>query len=88
MPDGVRRQRLTEFLAELLNSSLAVLPYDRRAALWHAQERARLVALGRTPAYVDGQIAAVAATNNLTLVTRNARHFTDFNNLRVENWFD
>ena len=88
IPDGARKQRLTGFLAELLHSSLAVLPYDRRAALWHAHERARLVALGRTPAYVDGQIAAVAATNDLTLVTRNARHFTDFVDLRVENWFD
>ena len=88
MPDSARKQRLAEFLAELLHSSLAVLPYDRQAALWHAHERARLVALGRTPAYVDGQIAAVAATNDLTLVTRNARHFTDFANLRVENWFD
>lgn len=88
MPDGARKQRLTGFLAELLNSSLAVLPYDQQAALWHAQERARLVALGRTPAYVDGQIAAVAATNSLTLVTRNACHFNDFANLHVENWFN
>jgi tRNA(fMet)-specific endonuclease VapC len=35
----------------------------------------------------DGQIAAIAATNDVTLVTRNAGDFDDFTNLRVENWF-
>lgn len=88
MPAGARKRNLATYLASLLDTSLAVLPYDRKAALWHADERARLSALGRTPAHVDGQIAAVAATNNLTLVTRNTSDFVDFAALRVENWFD
>lgn len=88
MSDGVRKQNLTAYLASLLDTTLAVLPYDQKAALWHAGERARLDALGRTRAYADGQIAAVAATNNLALATRNTRDFIDFADLRVENWFD
>ena len=88
MPEGVRKRNLAAYLATLLDASLVVLPYDRKAALWHADERARLSALGRTPAHVDGQIAAVAATNNLALATRNTRDFVDFADLRVENWFD
>ena len=88
MPAGVRKRELADYLASLLGTPLAVLPYDQKAALWHADERARLEALGRTPAHVDGQIAAVAATNNLTLATRNTRDFVDFAELRVENWFD
>ena len=88
LAEGTRKRNLADYLASLLDTSLAVLPYDRKAALWHADERARLEALGRTPAHVDGQIAAVAATNNLTLATRNTRHFLDFAELRAENWFD
>ena len=87
MPEGVRRRDLAAYLVALLATSLAVLPYDQKAALWHAGERARLEALGRVPAHFDGQIAAVAATNNLALVTRNTRHFVEFADLRVENWF-
>ncbi len=40
------------------------------------------------PAYADGEIAAVAVTNQLVLVTRNSRDFERFDNLRLENWFE
>lgn len=36
---------------------------------------------------LDGQIAAIAVVNNLTLVTRNTDDFVDFAGLTVENWF-
>jgi tRNA(fMet)-specific endonuclease VapC len=64
-----------------------VLPYDEHAASWHARERARLTKRGKPPSFVDGQIAAVAAVNGLTLVTRNVRDFVAFA-VRVESWFD
>lgn len=85
MPDGVRKQRLARYLKGVL--LLEILPYDRDAARWHAEERARLTRRGRTPPFVDGQIAAVAATNGLTLVTGNTDDFDGFTNLTVENWF-
>lgn len=87
MPEGRRKQALTGYLEHVLNQPLTVLPYDCEAALWHALERARLEALGRTPLFVDGQIAAIAMVNNLTLVTRNTSDFADFTGLEVENWF-
>jgi len=62
------------------------LPYDEAAALWHADERARLQAAGRTPPYVDGQIAAVAVVHRLTLVTANAADFASFDDLEVTSW--
>jgi tRNA(fMet)-specific endonuclease VapC len=43
---------------------------------------------GQTPAYCDGQIAAIAAVNNLTLVTRNINDFQHFQDLKLENWFE
>ncbi len=88
MPEGRRRQALTEYLEQALSRPLPVLPYDREAALWHAEERARLASAGRTPSFVDGQIAAIAKVNHLTLVTRNRDDFVGFAGLAVENWFE
>ena len=87
MPVGARKRQLTRYLEQVLRHPLPILPYDLEAARWHAEERARLTARGRTPPYVDGQIAAIAATNDLTLVTRNTRDFGDYDNLRLEDWF-
>ena len=42
---------------------------------------------GRTPPYVDGQIAAIAKVNELILVTRNTGDFVEFVDLKVQNWF-
>ena len=63
-------------------------PYEKTAAEWFAQERARLTQIGHPPSYPDGQIAAVAVTNNLILVTRNMADFAHFAGLRLENWFE
>jgi len=62
------------------------LPYDQRAARWHASERARLVVAGRSPPVADGQIAAVARTNDLVLVTLDQANYAGFEDLRVEDW--
>ena len=84
LPPSTKRQMLERYLEEVLEPSLPVLPYDREAAEWHAEERARLTSMGRTPAFVDGQIAAVAAVNDLTVVTLNPRQFRPFQSLAVE----
>ena len=85
LPDSRRRDFLTDYLGAIY-VELPILDYDARAAEWHARERARLSANGRTPPFVDGQIAAIAAVNQLTLVSRNVRDFTIFDELRVEDW--
>jgi tRNA(fMet)-specific endonuclease VapC len=84
LPPSSGRKKLERYLAEVLEPSLPVLPYDAQAAEWHAGERARLTRAGRTPAFVDGQIAAVAAVNRLALVTRNVSHFRSFRGLELE----
>jgi tRNA(fMet)-specific endonuclease VapC len=87
LPASRRKTVLTQYLEQVV-AKLAVLPYDADAARWHARERARLAKKGRSPAFVDGQIAAVAFANELILVTRNTDDFAPFQGLRVENWFD
>jgi tRNA(fMet)-specific endonuclease VapC len=54
--------------------------------LRRARERARLVAQGATPPFTDGQIAAIAHVNELTLVTFNDTDFRQFQGLRVLSW--
>lgn len=84
---GRRRDLLARYLDEVVRPTLPVLPYDAEAAQWHARERARLDALGRTPPVVDGMVAAIAATRGLVLVTRNTADVAGFDGLAVEDWF-
>ncbi|NMF66430.1 VapC toxin family PIN domain ribonuclease [Brasilonema octagenarum UFV-E1] len=86
LSESKRRESLWNYIHEsILN--LPVFDYDLKAAQWHAQERARLSKIGKTPAFVDAQIASIAYSNNLILVTNNVSDFEFFNDLRVENWF-
>ena len=69
-----------------MSIKMTILPYDEQAAEWHAKERARLASLGQMPAFVDGQIAAIAKVNGLILVTRNTSDFNKYSGLKLENW--
>lgn len=64
-----------------------IVAYDASAAFWHAQERAARTARAYT-AFADGQIAAIAHTNQLTLVAFNTADYADFAGLVVEIWRD
>lgn len=86
LPAGRRRDALDE-VAAALGRRFPVLPYTARAAEWHAQERARLEHQGLTRPFVDGQIAAIAATEDLVLVTRNLTDFDGYLGLRVKSWW-
>ncbi len=83
---GKRRSALEIYLQEVVQATFPILPYDETAATWHGHERTRLDALGQPTPYVDGQIAAVARINGLTVVTTNTKNFARFKGLQVENW--
>jgi len=79
-----------QFLLEYINQiplKMPILSYDPLAAQWHDEERARLSKVGKTPAFADGQIASIAYSNNLVLVTNNVSDFQFFDGLKIENWF-
>jgi tRNA(fMet)-specific endonuclease VapC len=86
LPPSRRRRVVERYLLDVVRATIPILAYDVAAADWHAAERARLVGAGRTPPFVDGQIAAIARTNGLTLVTANVADFAGFEGLRVEDW--
>ena len=85
LPAGARRDWLRRWV-QGLPARLPVLPFDEAAAIWLGAERARLAALGRPAPRTDGEIAAVAASRGLTLVTRNQRDFAVFDGLVLEDW--
>lgn len=82
------RQDWLQHWVDGLPYRLPVLPFDQHAAAWLGAERARLAALGRPAPRTDGEIAAVAVTQGLTLVTRNGRDFGGFAELVVVDWHD
>jgi tRNA(fMet)-specific endonuclease VapC len=86
LPAGKRRMALEEYLHGVVRRSIPILPYDEAAAEWHGRERARLEENGRTPPFADGQIAAIAYTQGLTLVTTNAKDFERFADLETIDW--
>ncbi|MEH2436393.1 MAG: type II toxin-antitoxin system VapC family toxin [Nostoc sp.] len=70
-----------EFLAQFIS-----LPFDDLAAMTFGMIRSQLEALGTPIGAYDLQIAAIALTKNLTLVTHNTREFKRINNLLIEDW--
>ncbi|RJR32479.1 MAG: type II toxin-antitoxin system VapC family toxin [Desulfobacteraceae bacterium] len=86
LPVSRKRKLVEAYLQNVVWLNVDILPYDDRAAAWHAEQRARLTAKGQTPSFVDGQIAAIAKVNGLVLVTRNTDDFSNFEDLEVTNW--
>ena len=87
LPAGKRRTALQDFLNQVAGK-LPKLAYDAAAALVHAQLRAEASAKRRVLPKLDAQIAAIAITQGLTLVTRNTRDFEGLAGLRLASWFE
>ena len=81
-----RRDVIEHYIEDVVRASFPILEYGWRAADWHARERARLTGAGKTPPFVDGQIAAIAHVEGLILVTSNTSDFLAFDDLGVESW--
>ncbi len=83
---STKRTVIEKYLNEVVAVSMPILPYDQAAAEWHATERARLTAIGKTPPFIDGQIMAIAQTNGLIMVTLNPKDYEAFAGVRMEDW--
>ena len=86
LPASRKRAELERYLGEVVEATLPILPYDAACARWHGRERARLVRLGKTPPFVDGQIAAIARVHDLEVVTRNLEDYRLFEGVRAVDW--
>lgn len=86
LPISTKRSIIEAYLKTVLWPTMEILLYDERAAERHAKERARLSLQGRTPPFVDGQIAAIASVNGLILLTRSITDFELFADIELQNW--
>jgi tRNA(fMet)-specific endonuclease VapC len=73
-------------LEELLLPNVNVLAFDSKAAYICGRLRHAREARGITSSFTDLQIASIAISNDMTLVTGNLRHFMCIDGLTVENW--
>lgn len=72
---------LSTFFADFIS-----LPFDGDAAAICGQVRATLKSQGTPIGAYDLQIAAIALSNNLTLVTHNTNEFQRVENLQLVDW--
>lgn len=77
-----QQPRLMQDVIRLV-AGVKVAPFDLLAAQSFAKFRATVAPKGDPD---DVMIAAIAATNDFTLVTRRPRDFADYPHLRVEDW--
>ena len=87
LSEGKRRDRLFNYLVQVIIPLFPVMPYDEHAAWVHADLRAELEKKGKTLPFVDGIIASIAIANNMILITRNTNDFVNIQHLMLENWF-
>jgi tRNA(fMet)-specific endonuclease VapC len=87
LPPSKKRRAIEHYLTTAVRPNFPILSYDAAAAEWHARERARLEKIGEKPPFIDGQIAAIAKSNDLVLVTANQKDFVRFAELELEDWF-
>jgi tRNA(fMet)-specific endonuclease VapC len=75
LPISKKRQDIEDYINSVVLAQIPLFNYDMKSAQHHAQERARLSKIGKTPGFIDGQIASIAVTNSLILVTNNVADF-------------
>jgi len=76
-----RREKLN-----LIRSELIVLPFDELAAEEYGVIRSYLESKGIPISERDLQIAAIARSNHLVVVTHNTREFSRIPGLQLEDW--
>ena len=87
LPESIRRTRLENAAQKMFSEDFTerCLPFDKHAAIVYAELVAHRKRIGKPLCTEDAQIAAIAVTENLTLVTRNIKDFTEIEGLKLIN---
>lgn len=91
MPEGKRKQQISDFYFNTVQANFQFIPFDNHAANIYSDIKERLEKAGKISQELDMQIAATAIANNVILVTRNISDFENISSvssLMIENWFE
>ena len=91
MPAGKKRDFYFDTLVDKIQAEFDIIQYDNHAAWIQADIRSRLRENGIPVEFDDTQIASIAVSNGMILVTRNKKHFEPIQKispLMLENWFE
>lgn len=80
------KARLLELFESVVLPRASILPFDFSAAKKYGAIRSFLEKQGTPLAHADLQIASIALSTNMTLITGNLKHFQRVPQLKVENW--
>jgi len=78
--------RLLKLFEAILLPRVTILPFDFLAGKKYGEIRSLLEKQGTPLEHADLQIASIALSRNMTLITGNIRHFKRVPNLKIENW--
>jgi tRNA(fMet)-specific endonuclease VapC len=81
-------RRHLDNLEKILLPAVTILGFDSKAAYVCGSLRTRLEREGKPLALADLQIAAIAMSRDLVLVSGNTRHFSRIPGLVWENWLE
>lgn len=90
LPQGVKKERLEDFLLNQIQPYFEILPFDHNCAWIYTDLKVRLEEKGTPMPDADLKIASTAIANGLILVTRNTKDFeplADCSTLSILNWF-
>ncbi|MHB8566346.1 MAG: type II toxin-antitoxin system VapC family toxin [Nitrososphaerales archaeon] len=79
-----KEQNIAE--ARKLFQRLEVIPFDFESSLVAGELAAELALDGSILDFRDAMIAGIALSNDLSLVTRNKKHFERIDKLKIESW--
>jgi tRNA(fMet)-specific endonuclease VapC len=80
------RPRLLKLFEDVVLPRATILPFDFSAAKKYGDIRSFLEKQGTPLAHADLQIASIALSMNMILITGNLKHFQRVPQLTVENW--
>ena len=79
------RYEENKYMVERFLSSVNIVPFSD-AILLYAEERYRLRMLGQSIEDFDLLIGCTAVSDDLIMVTNNAKHYSRIKDIRIENW--
>ena len=80
-----RRYEENKWMVDRFLSSVNIVPFSDAIHLY-AEERYRLRMLGQCIEDFDLLIGCTAVSDNLVMVTNNAKHYSRIKDIRIENW--